>query len=337
MTLDTCTSKEEQSNLHGEIEQADEIRASSCPITSKFATPSLPLTWLALRQQATTQGRTTDHPSDFHQSSSHVDDHMVSTHSQASKEYNDCTYHVSSQQHARTQASQCCFAFHGFPDSDRNDCDSSMISCRRMSRNRELLHPTRTKARTSAPSAHCNETFALESNDIARDSSFDDVAQYKVDQIKASKAARSPAVKPLNAYNYFYSEMREGILQLSKTEIEMLIRRTNMMRTSTTVFLAGIAPHTYMGLHIPYCRSKKLDFPLLRENEYSFPNTGTRTGPHEGRIAKAWKLSFIDMNKLVSTEWNFLPDTQKMFYKDVAEVDSKHYIEQQGHQKGDNE
>jgi hypothetical protein len=140
-------------------------------------------------------------------------------------------------------------------------------------------------------------------------------------------ATTSSAVKPLNAYNYFYSEMRDGILQLSTAEIEILILNnlnSSPGRTCTLIQPGLLARTILLKQSARFSRVERKRL-LLSKHWNKDRTTRRKHRTNHG------KISFNHMNTLVSTEWNVLPESEKMFYKEVAEVDRKHYKERKGH------
>lgn len=220
------------------------------------------------------------------------------------------------------------FCLSCFSVTDRKDNDSSIHGM--IPRNKGTIASASCKlgAKRSLPSTHCNETFAGDSTLL------EDTEHSRVNQAKASKA-EAPAVKPLNAYNYFYSEIREGILQLSKAELEMLILNNNKHhvenkhnscpgRNDTPCQPGSLAQTILLKQNARFSKAERKR--VLLSKHWNKDRTTRRK-----HRTKHGKMSFNHMNTLVSTEWKFLPESQKMFYKEVAEADCKRYKEQKEH------
>eukprot|EP00541_Cyclophora_tenuis_P009754 CAMPEP_0116553598 /NCGR_PEP_ID=MMETSP0397-20121206/7137_1 /TAXON_ID=216820 /ORGANISM="Cyclophora tenuis, Strain ECT3854" /LENGTH=211 /DNA_ID=CAMNT_0004078689 /DNA_START=14 /DNA_END=649 /DNA_ORIENTATION=+ len=127
----------------------------------------------------------------------------------------------------------------------------------------------------------------------------DDGQDGKDDDGKRSPSPEMP-VRPLSAYNFFFSDERERILKMSQAEAEgKPIKEEDQEEDQED----------------PEEKKKRLLEQHLNKDR-------TKRRPHRKTHGK---IGFTSLSKLIGKRWRELPEDKKQYYRDIAAMDMDRY------------
>ncbi len=163
-------------------------------------------------------------------------------------------------------------------------------------------------------------------NTSRQSSSDDEGGDDSVGQERAVVCnATSPPVKPLNAYNFFYAELRDWIICLSDAERKRFLPDERIDDSNVCCGRNGsLGRKMILNQSSRHLSQHERKGQLLSNHWNKDRKTRRKHRTIHG------KVSFNRMNTIVSSEWNALSRYDKEFFKDIASTDKKRYKEQMG-------